>query len=65
MYKRTYTGCFKKSFTTILISNAGALAVAVLGTKVPRALKVSCIWTCSKSSSFHRYGCGMAHWTLA
>jgi hypothetical protein len=32
-----YTGCFKKSFTTILISNAGALAVAVLGTTVPRA----------------------------
>jgi hypothetical protein len=30
-------GVSKKSFTTILISNAGALAVAVLGTTVPRA----------------------------
>jgi hypothetical protein len=37
IYIYIYIGCFKKSFTTILISNAGALAVAVLGTTVPRA----------------------------
>jgi hypothetical protein len=35
--EQRYTGCFKKSFTTLQISNAGALAVAVLGTTVPRA----------------------------